>query len=48
MSGMKSCYFVVHGEESRIEVIEFDLEFSLKLVEKAKLFSKTMLKPIGL
>ena len=24
VSGMKSCYFVVHGEESRIEVIEFD------------------------
>ena len=24
VSDMKKCYFVVHGEESRIEVIEFD------------------------
>ena len=47
VSGMKSCYFVVHGEQSRIEMIEFDLEFSLKLVEKAKLFYETMLKPMG-
>ena len=48
VSGMKSCYFVVHGEESRIEVIEFDRKFCLKIVEKAKLFYETLLKPIGL
>ena len=48
VSGMKKCYFVVHGEESRIEVIEFHREFCLKLVEKAKQFYETMLKLIGL
>ena len=33
VSGMKKCYFVVHGNECAIEIIEYDESFCNKLLE---------------
>jgi len=47
VSGMKKCYFVVHGAESSIEFIEFDNAFCTTISEKTRQFYEEMLKPLG-
>ena len=47
VSGMKKCYFVVHGKDSTIQAIEYDEPFCKRVLETTKTFYETMLKPLG-
>ena len=47
VSGMRRCYFVVHGKDSTIEAIEYDEAFCKRILETTKTFYETMLKPLG-
>ena len=45
VSGIKFCYFVIHGSESKIELIHFDEALSRTIVEKTKQFFDLYFKP---
>ena len=44
VSGMKKCYFVVHGKECSIEIIEYNETFCNKMLEKLTCFYETHFK----
>ncbi len=38
VTGLKTCYFVVHGTESQVQLVEFDVKLCDIIVEKCKNF----------
>ena len=46
VTGLRQCYFVVHGKDSKIEEIEYDAEMAKLILDRSEAFYNNHLKHV--